>query len=50
MTDYDVIREAARQARAVLAGMLDTPSGTAKGDVVLAFKLLDDALKATEKK
>ncbi len=50
MTDYDTIREAAKQARAVLGGMLETPIGTAKADVVLAFKLLDDALKATEKK
>ncbi len=50
MTDCDALLEAAKQARAVLAGLIQTPIGTAIADVVLAHHLLDEALQSTEKK
>ncbi len=40
----DKVEEAARNARAVLRGLIDAPIGTAMASVMLAYKLLDDAL------
>ncbi len=50
MNEEETLRSAAMNARAVLAGLLDAPIGTAITAVVLAHKILDDALVATEKK
>lgn len=53
MTDaekYRLMRDAAFRARTVLAGLMDAPIGSAAASIVLAHKLLDDAITAADRK